>query len=227
VTPETIRAIKKFSSEKQALTNSLVHSQELKLYSCPAVKLISKPGEPEHEFLLRVRLATRERRDEDVDTLRKRYEGKIETLEERLRKAEMTVDRKQADAEARKREAMLSAGESVLGVLLGRKSIRSGSTAASKYRQSSSAGRSAKEAEENARALSDEIRELKEEFEKEAAEITSRWENAVKEIGEIVVKPKKTGIEVTSFFLAWVPYWQVVVSEGSGISRTENIDAFR
>jgi hypothetical protein len=227
VTPETIRALKKFSSEKQALTNSLVHSEELKLYSCPAVKLISKPGEPENEFLLRVRLASRERRDKDVDTLRKRYEGKIDTLEDRLRKAELTVDRKQADAESRKREAMLSAGESVLGVLLGRKSIRSGSTAASKYRQSSSAGMSAKEAEENARALSEEIRELKEEFEKEAAVITARWENAVKEIGEIAVKPKKTGIEITSFFLAWVPRWQLVISEGAGTTRTERIDASR
>jgi len=76
----------------------------------------------------------------------------------------MTVDRKQADAEARKREAMLSAGESVIGVLLGRKSIRSGSAAASKYRQSSSAGMSAKEAEENARVLADEMKELKEEL---------------------------------------------------------------
>ena len=225
VSAETIRALKKFSAEKQALTTSLVHSQELKLFSSPAVKLISKPGEPENEFLLRVRLAARERRDAEVDTLRKRYEAKIEALEDRLRKAELTADRKQADAEARKREAMLSAGESVIGVLLGRKSSRSGSSAASKYRQSSSAGMSAKEAEENARALADDIQELKDEFEKEAAMITTRWENGMKEIGEILVKPKKTGIEITSFFLAWVPRWQVVISEGSGTTRTERIDA--
>jgi hypothetical protein len=225
VTAETVRALKKFSSEKQALTNSLVNSQELKLFSCPAVKLISNPGEPENEFLLRARLATREQRDAEVDVLRKKYEAKIETLEERLRKAELTADRKQADAEARKREAMISAGESVIGVLLGRKSSRSGSAAASKYRQSSAAGTSAKEAEENARSLADDIQELKEEFEKEAAAITSRWENAVKEIGEIAVKPKKTGIEITSFFLAWAPRWQVVISEGAGSSRTERVDA--
>ncbi|MDD1712647.1 MAG: type IV secretion system DNA-binding domain-containing protein [Methanoregulaceae archaeon] len=227
LTAETIRALKKFSSEKQALINTLIYSHELKLLACPAIKLVSKPGEPENEFLLRVRLATREQRDTEVDTLRKRYEGRIDTLEDRLRKAEMTVDRKQADAEARKREAMLSAGESVLGVLLGRKSIRSGSAAASKYRQSSTAGMSAKEAEENARAISDEIQELKEEFEKEAAAITARWENAVKEIGEIVLKPKKTGIEITSFFLAWIPHWEVSISESTGTTRTERIDASR
>jgi hypothetical protein len=84
---------------------------------------------------------------------------------------------------------------------------------------------SAKEAEENARALAHDIQELKDEFEKEAAVITTRWENGVKEIGEILVKPKKTGIEITSFFLAWVPRWQVVISEGSGTTRTERIDA--
>jgi hypothetical protein len=205
VTPETIRTLKKFSSLKQTLIDSLVHSRELRLFSCPAVKLISKPEETENEFLLRVRLATRERRDADVDALRKRYEVKVGTLEGRLRKAEMTADRKQADADARKREAMISAGESVLGILLGKKSIRSGSTAASKYRMSSSAGMSAKEAEENARALEDEIAELKKEFEKEAADITTRWDDAAKEITEIVVKPKTAGIEVISLFLAWVP----------------------
>jgi hypothetical protein len=227
VTAETIRALKKFSSEKQALVNFLVHSQDLKLLSCPAIKLVSKPGESENEFLLRVRLAARERRDAEVDALRKRYEGTVEKLEDRLRKAEMTVDRKQADAEARKREAMLSAGESVLGVLIGRKSIRFGSTAASKYRQSSSARMSAKEAEENAQALADEIRELKEEFEKEARVITARWESAAKELGEIVVKPKKTGIEIMSFFLAWVPSWQIAISDGAGNTRTEKISASR
>jgi hypothetical protein len=225
VSPETVRALKKFSAEKQALTNSLVYSQELKLFTCPAVKLISKPGEPENEFLLRVRLAAREQRDAEVDALRKKYEAKIETLEERLRKAESTADRKQADAEARKREAMLSAGETVIGVLLGRKSSRTGSAAASKYRQSSAAGMSANEAEENARALADDIQELREAFEKEAAGITSRWENAVKEIGQIVVNPKKTGIEITSFFLAWAPRWHIVVSEGAGSIRTERVDA--
>ncbi|HON82187.1 MAG TPA: type IV secretion system DNA-binding domain-containing protein [Methanoregulaceae archaeon] len=224
---EITRALKKVSTIQQNLVDSLVRSQTLKLATNPAVKLVSGPGEPENEFLLRVRLAARERRDAEVDALRKRYEVKIDTLEDRLRKAGMTVERKRADADARKREAMISAGESVIGVLMGRKSIRSGSAAASKYRQSSSAGMSAREAEENARALEKEIRGLKEEFERETAAITARWENTVKETGEIIVKPKKTGIDVTSFFLAWIPRWQLVVSDGAGHTWTERIDASR
>jgi hypothetical protein len=86
---------------------------------------------------------------------------------------------------------------------------------------------SAKEAEENARTLSEDIRELKGEFEKETTVITTRWETATRESGKIVVKPKKTGIEITSFFLAWVPRWQIVIREESGTTRTERIDASR
>ena len=120
---------------------------------------------------------------------------------------------------------MLSAGETVIGVLLGRKSSRTRSAAASKYRQSSSAGASAREAEENARVLADDIQELKDEFEKEAAVITSRWDNAIKEVDEVTIKPKKTGIEVTSFFFAWVPSWQLTIRDPAGTSRIEQIDA--
>ncbi|HNB03114.1 MAG TPA: hypothetical protein PLV88_02370, partial [Methanoregulaceae archaeon] len=65
----------------------------------------------------------------------------------------------------------------------------------------------------------------KDEFEKESAAITARWENAVKEREEIVVKPKKTGIEVTSFFLAWVPHWQITTRDATGTTRTDRVDA--
>jgi len=86
---------------------------------------------------------------------------------------------------------------------------------------------SAKEAEENARVLADEMKELKEEFDKEATVITARWENAVKEIEDVAVKPKKTGIEIMSFFLVWVPSWQMVISDVAGNTRTEKINASR
>ncbi|MDD1653981.1 MAG: type IV secretion system DNA-binding domain-containing protein [Methanomicrobiales archaeon] len=225
VAPEVTRALKKFSTEKQNLVNHLLRTQELTLRSCPAVALISRLDEPENEFLLRVRLAARERRDAEVEALRKRYEGRIGTLEDKLRKAEMTVDRKQADADARKREVMLSAGESVIGVLLGRKGTRAGSTAASKYRQSTAAGMSAKEAEENARALSEEIQELKGGLEKESSAITERWEKAVQETTEVAIPPKKSGIDVTTFLLAWVPHWQVTMRDSAGNTRSERVDA--
>jgi len=83
----------------------------------------------------------------------------------------------------------------------------------------------AREAEETVRALEEDIKELKEEFEDEAAEIRARWENAANEIGNIAIKPTKTGISVTSFLLCWVPRWTVIVSDGTGTTKAERIDA--
>jgi len=223
--PDVVRALKKSSSLKKGLVDHLAHTRELKLYTSPDAGLVSKPGEPENEFLLRARLAMREKRDAEVDDLRKKHEAKVEKLEERLRKAGMKADKKVEDAEARKRETLISAGESVLGALLGRKSSRSVSTAAGKYRQSRSATMTAREAEETVRALEEDIKELKEEFEDEAAEIRARWENAANEIGNIAIKPTKTGISVTSFLLCWVPRWTVIVSDGTGTTKAERIDA--
>ena len=223
--PDVVRALKKSSSLKKSLVDYLAHSRELKLYISPDARLVSKPGEPENEFLLRARLAMREKRDAEVDELRKKHEDKVRKLEERLRKAELKADKKGEDAEARKRETLISAGESVLGALLGRKSTRSVSTAAGKYRQSRSAAMTAREAEEAVHALEEEIRELKEDFEDEAAAIRVRWENAANEIGDIAIKPTKTGISVTSFLLCWVPRWTVIVSDGTGTQKAEQIDA--
>ena len=203
--PEITQALKKFPGLKQQVVTTLFHTREFRLLSAPALGMVSQPGEPEREFQLRVRLASREKRDAEVDALRRRYEGKIGTLENRLRKAEMTVQKKQADADARKREAMLSAGESVLGILLGGRGSRSGSSAAGRYRQSTAADMSAREAQEQARLLAEEIAGMKQELERETSAISSRWENSLQGIEEIRVKPKKSDIELQSFFLAWAP----------------------
>ena len=205
VTPEISQALKKFPGMKQQVVTTLFHMREFRLLSAPALGMVSRAGEPEAGFHLRVRLASREQRDAEMDALRKRYAARIGTLEDRLRKAEMTVQKRQADADARKREAMISAGESVLGALLGGRRSRSGSAAAGKYRQSTAADMDARESQERARLLAGEITALKEELERETSAISSRWENSLQGIEEISVKPRKSDIEVVSLVLAWVP----------------------
>ncbi len=67
------------------------------------------------------------------------FRGKLETLADRLRRAEGQAARKQAEASSRKAEVLVSVGETVLGMFLGRRSTRAASSAMSKYRQSRSA----------------------------------------------------------------------------------------
>jgi len=110
---------------------------------------------------------------------------------------------KQADAEARRREVVVSAGESVLGMFLGRRSIRSASTALSKYRQKTAAEMRARGAAESVQALQKDIDEIKDELQNETAAITARWDDVAKAFEDVLVKPNRSDIEVEMITLAW------------------------
>ncbi len=117
----TSRDLKRFEKE---LSNYLYRSEKLPIYYNSTLKVYSRPGESDREFRLRVHRLAREERDEAVDELNRRYEKKIDRMGDRLDKAGMTLARKEEDAGSRKREVWLSVGESVLGMLLGRRSSR-------------------------------------------------------------------------------------------------------
>ncbi len=73
----------------------IVQSQPLKLFSVPALKLISEPGESERDFRIRTQQVTRELRDGAVETLRARFAPKVARLEEKRRKAQELLGREQ------------------------------------------------------------------------------------------------------------------------------------
>jgi hypothetical protein len=219
--PDSMNEAGEFSTLKQGMTDHLYRNSSLKLLFNSALKAYSQPHENERDFQMRLNQSARERRDEEVELLNKRYEVRLRTLQERLRRAQAVLERKQADAEARKREVMVSVGESVLGAFLGRRSTRVASTALSKYRQSTAAKMGVEEAEQNAEALQQEISKLQQELQDQAAAITKRWGDALKAFEKVPVRPNRNDIEVDVFALAWVPHWQVAYRDRMGSTRTE------
>ncbi|MEM2107445.1 MAG: hypothetical protein QXV46_06505 [Candidatus Bathyarchaeia archaeon] len=162
----------------------------------------------------------------EVDRLNKRYEARLGTLRERLRRAESIIAEKKADAEARKREVLVSVGESVLGVFLGRRSTRAASTALSKYRQSTSAKMRYEMAEENAKTLRQEIEELEQELKEEASKISARWDETIKTLQEVRIRPKRSDIGVSLMALAWMPHWQITYHSGKDSRKVEIAKAY-
>jgi hypothetical protein len=219
--PDSMNEAGEFSTLKQGMTDHLYRNSSLKLLFNSALKAYSQPHENERDFQMRLNQSARERRDEEVELLNKRYEVRLRTLQERLRRAQAVLERKQADAEARKREVMVSVGESVLGAFLGRRSTRVASTALSKYRQSTAAKMGVEEAEQNAEALQQEISKLQQELQDQVVAITKRWDDALKAFEKVPVRPNRNDIEVDFFALAWVPHWQVAYRDRMGSTRTE------
>jgi hypothetical protein len=224
--PESINEPREFNTLKDDLIDHLYRNSSVKLLYSSALKAYSQIGETERDFRSRLSQSAREKRDEEVDDLERRCETRLRTLQDRLRRAQSTAAMKQADAEARKREVMVSAGESVLGLFLGRRSMRSASTAMSKYRQKAAAEMRAKEAAESADTLQKDIDQMQSELEQETAAITARWDDATKAFEEVPVRPNRGDIEVDMVGLAWAPNWQTTYRDRQGNVHTELSKAY-
>jgi chromosome segregation ATPase len=224
--PESINESPEFTALKKDLDDYLYHNSSVTLLYSSLLDLYSRPRESEREFRMRLQQAARERRDEEIDEITERYEKKIDKVEDRLRREEADLAQQEADLAGRKRETLVSVGESVVGMFLGRRSTRMASTALSKQRQTTKAKLRLEETEEDIAELEEDVEELEAELQEEVAAIRARWEEALAELEEYEVRPRRQDVQISLFGLAWAPHWQITYQDRGGATRTELVEAF-
>ncbi len=224
--PESINESTEFTALKKNLDDYLYHNSSVTLLHSPLLDVYSHPSETEREFRMRLQQTARERRDEEIDEITDRYEKKIDTVEDRLRRKEADLAKREADVAARKRETLVSVGETVVGMFLGRRSTRVASTALSKQRMAAQADLRVKETEGDIEKLQQDIEKLEQELQEEVAAIRTRWENALTELEEYEVRPRRQDVRISFFGLAWAPHWHITYQDADGTARTELIEAF-
>jgi hypothetical protein len=212
--PPAATKSKNYAAWSKSLIDALYRTAALELLSHPEFKLTAKPGESERDFRARVAQAARERRDEEVETLRRKYQPKFAAMTERIRRAEQAVARESAQASQAKVSTAVSIGATILGAVFGRKKVSMG-TIGRAGTAARGVGRAAKEsgdiarAEETVRAAGDALRELEHQFESDSAEIAARTTAAADAVQKVPIRPKKSDITVNLLALTWAPHWQV------------------
>lgn len=188
-------------------------NQRLELLRSPGFKLIAAPDESERDFHLRIQHMAREQRDAAVDALRKKYAPRLTTLQERLRKAEQAVEREQAQARQAGLQTAVNVGSTLLGALLGRKTV-SASTMGRAATTAKSVGRASQQREDVARAeetvqiLQGQLAGLQVEFDAETQALAAKMEQLATQVDRLAIKPRKTDISVQLVSLVWMPHWQ-------------------
>jgi hypothetical protein len=206
--PAAAASPKSYPAWAKKLVESLYRNRSIELSRCSALGLLSKPGESEGDFRVRIAEADRERRDGEVENLRKRYAPRLATLQEQVRRAEQRVEREQAQVQQRTVETAISVGATVLGALFGRKVLSAGnigraSTAAR------GAGRIAGERQDVARAsesvesLRQRLADLQSEFDAEVAALAAGGDRTAVE--KVAVRPRKSDLSVEQVLLVWMP----------------------
>jgi hypothetical protein len=186
----------------------LYRNRPLRLLRAPAFRLVSRPGESGGDFRARIAHAAREARDAELDRLRKRWEPKLRTLQDRERRAQEKVRVQQAQYEQSRTSTVVAIGGTLLGALFGRRlgSVGNVGRAGTAVRGAARAG---KEKEDIAAAQVEEaqVREqlaaLTREFAAEAQALREAGEREPT-IEDVVLAPRKADTVVESLVLAWV-----------------------
>ena len=198
---------KSYTGWQKDLEQWIARERPLQILFAPSVKLTSKPGESERDFQIRLTQASREARDAEVEKLRARYAPKLQRLTTRVRSSQDSVAREQQQAQQQKLQSAVSIGSTLLGALMGRKTI-SMSTLGRATTAARGVGRSMKEsqdiakAEERVQGAQGELAELEAELAREVAEIEAAASAAVP-IETLDIKPKRGGVDVRLLALVW------------------------
>ena len=210
--PPAASQAKNYANWNKDFINWLYGSQSIDLLQSPSLKVVSQPGEDERDFRIRAGQVAREKRDDLVEALRKKYAPKMATLQERLRKAQAAVEKQKEQAQQAKLQTALSFGSTLLGAFTGRKSlsgtISKATTAARKAGRAMEEGGDVSRANETVEAVQQQLADLDVQLKAETDALAEKVDPLTEALESISIKPKKTDIQVQLVTLAWAPYWQ-------------------
>jgi hypothetical protein len=188
-------------------------TQTVELFKSATFNVTSNPGESEGEFRARLQLAARESRDETSDKLRTKYAAKLATLQQQELRAQQAVAREAEQAKGRKMQTAISFGATVLGAFLGRKAIststlgRATTTMRDVGRSMDEAG-DVKRAEQTLDSVKQKRADLEAEFQSELDALEGKADPGTETLEKVLMRPRKSDINVDSLGLVWMPYWQ-------------------
>jgi len=209
--PAELARAKSYVEWTKGLRSFLYRERTLRVWSCPALKDWSRPSESEREFRLRLVQASREERDQCVETLRARYAPKLEAIQEQIRRAREKLEREQMQASRTNWDATIALGNSVLGAILGRKTIsktnvgRATSAAKAATRAAQQRG-DVSQAAASLDSLRQKHDDLQAKFQREIESMAAALRPEALVLEPLPIRPKKTDITIEKVVLAWMPY---------------------
>jgi hypothetical protein len=208
--PAAASQVKNYAKWQKDFINWLFGNESLTLFISPTSGEVSEPGEAEAKFRIRIGQALREARDGQVEEIRTKYAGKLQTLQDRLMRAQQAAAREKEQSQGQWLGAAVTIGSSVFGAIFGggrRSSTQKAVSAAGKVLGSMNRARKesgdVERAGETVEAVNEQIQALEAEVQQQVDLIPSTGQSEVLET--LNLKAKKTGITVNLVALTWSP----------------------
>jgi hypothetical protein len=192
------------------LAGWLYANQKAWLLKSTVFGAISKANESERDFRIRLSQLAREQRDSQVAKLRAKYEARINTVTDRLRRAQQAAELEEREAADEQIHTAISVGTTILGAFMGRRrstTLDRATTAARGVGRVSRKQQEAQNARENMGALQSQLAELEQELKDEISQLDRKYDAQNSPLETMSVSAKKTNISIKILALAWVPNW--------------------
>ncbi len=220
--PDAAKDSKNYSSWEKDLKDFIYNNYNLELFQSKILNEQSKPGESERDFKIRLNQLSRETKDQQVETLKNKYQSRLTAIENKIKTAEDKVAREQAQSSQQTLQTAISAGATILGALLGRKTFSS-TTISKAGTTMRSASRIMKEkqdvalSKENLEILKNQMADIEKELQAEMDALSQKYDVSLEDFEKIKIRPQKTNIFVKYFNLVWIPVGNESVKDVSEI----------
>ncbi len=196
---------------ESALRTHLYQRSQVSIWTCSPLKLFSPPDENKRAFLDRCRQEMERQKEAALAAERLKFEQRMERIEAKIRKEQMELYQDKEMLSERKREELLSGAESVLSLISKRRhTLRPLSTTSRQRRYVKQAEAEVEESEEALKLYEEEMKQLETAWQAAARQIIQKWESALNDIREVVVRANRPDIDVRFCGLAWFPFWEVL-----------------
>jgi hypothetical protein len=206
--PDAAVRQRSYAGWQRDLEDALYRTRRCELLRSPSLGEVSRPGELERDFRIRLADIAREKRDAQVEVLRKKHAPRVNQLEDRIRRAEQARQKQSEQARQQTWQSVLSAGTAVASILFG---SRRGSTFGRATSAARGVGRVFQErqdvehAEENLESLQRQLADLNTTLEAEIARLDERFDPETETLEIVALKPRRQDVQVRFFTLAWAP----------------------
>ncbi len=210
---------------RDAFLDYVYHDVGLEQWHNEALGLTSFPGESELAFTERCRAEASRRSRDALQTLEKKHTQALDKLDDRITKEEAALRQAEVEWESRKRQEVLSAGESIVSVLLGRSRSRGLSQAETKRRMTAKARETVDARKASLERLRADRQELVATRDRELEREQSKWDQVPSQIIQRTQSPRRSDIDLLAFGLLWAPHWALEIAGHDGTTRREIVPA--
>jgi hypothetical protein len=185
--------------------NYINASLSLALFRCTALSVFSTIGETKEAFTARCAALAEEAAAREVEKITKDYRNKIEALQLKIQKEQRELSVREMEYGERKRDELISAGASVLGLVFGRKSLSGITRASSKRMMTVKSKAQMENSEAEMKELNTQVTELSDELNTAVAAISEKKKKEASEIEQVSIPLEKSDVLFSDLTILWVP----------------------